>query len=236
MSVENLREAPRPADPEAAVTAYLEQHPEYFRRHPDLLASLRLPHESGGAVSLVEYQMAVLRDQNLHLRRRLESLLATARDNERLSERLHRLTLELLGARTLDQACEGLYGALQRELGAEAVSVRLAWPEPGHEAHLAELVPAGAPLRGVLEEMLAARGPLCGPLDGEAAELVFGERRARVRSAVVLPFGEVERFGLLALGSGDPQRYQPGMGTLFLRQLAEVTGRVLGNLRRQEPA
>jgi uncharacterized protein YigA (DUF484 family) len=31
-----------------------------------------------------------------------------------------------------------------------------------------------------------------------------------------------QTFGLLTLGSPDPQRFHPGMGTLFLTRLAEL--------------
>ena len=32
---------------------YLKSHPEFFERHPLLLLSLKLPHRTGGAISLV---------------------------------------------------------------------------------------------------------------------------------------------------------------------------------------
>ena len=50
-----------PLEPEQ-IEAWLREHPEFFENHPDLLAELSLPHESGSAISLVERQVRLLRD------------------------------------------------------------------------------------------------------------------------------------------------------------------------------
>jgi len=47
----------------AEVAAYLSSHPDFFQDHLFLLESLRLPHESGTAVSLVARQIDVLREK-----------------------------------------------------------------------------------------------------------------------------------------------------------------------------
>jgi uncharacterized protein YigA (DUF484 family) len=43
-----------------------------------------------------------------------------------------------------------------------------------------------------------------------------------------MPLGE---FGILAIGSGDPDHFQPGMGTLFLKMIAAT---VTAALRRSQ--
>ena len=43
---------------EQTVRNYLEAHPDFFERNSTLLDSLELPHASGGAVSLVEGELA----------------------------------------------------------------------------------------------------------------------------------------------------------------------------------
>ncbi|MEK7261797.1 MAG: DUF484 family protein, partial [Pseudomonadota bacterium] len=79
---------------EDAVARYLEEHPDYFQRHPELLARITLIHQVGGrAVSLIERQVQVLRDQSRNLQRQLRELLGNARDNDALTDRLHRLAL-----------------------------------------------------------------------------------------------------------------------------------------------
>jgi uncharacterized protein YigA (DUF484 family) len=47
-----------------------------------------------------------------------------------------------------------------------------------------------------------------------------------VRSLALVPLGPQGQmsasFGLLALGSEDPQRFYPEMGTLYLRRIGEL--------------
>ena len=43
-----------------------------------------------------------------------------------------------------------------------------------------------------------------------------------VRSIALVPLGQTAVFGLLALGSEDPKRFFPEMGTLYLRRIGEL--------------
>ena len=43
---------------------YLRKNPDFFLGRPELLTELSIPHRSGEAVSLVEKQVKVLREQN----------------------------------------------------------------------------------------------------------------------------------------------------------------------------
>lgn len=94
--------------PVAAITAeqvvsYLENNPDFFIEQDDLLAQLRIPHMRGSSISLVERQVAVLRERNLEMRNRLTQLMDVARDNDRLFDKTRRLILEMLDAQTLDE-------------------------------------------------------------------------------------------------------------------------------------
>ena len=44
---------------------YLRSNPDFFQRHATAIAELSLSHESGKAVSLIEHQVAILRDGQL---------------------------------------------------------------------------------------------------------------------------------------------------------------------------
>ncbi|MEK7191649.1 MAG: DUF484 family protein, partial [Pseudomonadota bacterium] len=101
---------------EDAVARYLEEHPDYFQRHPELLARITLNHQVGGrAVSLIERQVQVLRDQSRNLQRQLRELLGNARDNDALTDRLHRLALAMVDGRTLDDALDAAGDILRQE-------------------------------------------------------------------------------------------------------------------------
>ena len=62
--------------PEAAtVAAYLQAHPDFFSQREELLLSLRIPHQRGDTISLVERQLELLRGRNIEMRHRLRSLI-----------------------------------------------------------------------------------------------------------------------------------------------------------------
>jgi uncharacterized protein YigA (DUF484 family) len=68
-------------------------------------------------------------------------------------------------------------------------------------------------------EFLKRGEPLCGRLQQDKLDALFGDRAGEVQSAVLLSIGNV---GMLAIGSLDPNRFHPGMGTVFLRLIAEA--------------
>ena len=75
--------------------------------------------------------------------------------------------------------------------------------------------------------VLASSKPICGHFKDAQLEFLFSEHAIDIESAALLPLGASARFGILAIGSRDPQRFHPGMGTIFLRQLGEIVSRIL---------
>ena len=72
-----------------------------------------------------------------------------------------------------------------------------------------------APFRDALRD----GEPLCGRLQGEKNAVLYGARQEEVQSSALLALSGV---GLVAVGSHDPNRFYPGMGTLFLRMMGEA--------------
>ena len=204
------------------VVEYLRHHADFFQTHLDLLAELELPHNSGAAVSLIERQVQQLRQQRAELLHRLETLTENARENEALSEDLHQFMLVLLDADNLEDIFGIVEDYLQTEFDADAISIRLVsggLTDALEDAHVRvlddELLPA-------FEKMLMAGNPSCEPLNREQLYYLFGESAADIASNVVVPLSDEEMiYGLLAIGSTDPERYQPEMGTIFLRRFGE---------------
>jgi uncharacterized protein len=64
--------------------------------------------------------------------------------------------------------------------------------------------------------------PQCGPASGNPFVPWFREAAEHVRSVALVPLGQTAVFGLLALGSEDPKRFFPEMGTLYLRRIGEL--------------
>ena len=207
---------------EGDVESYLRERPEFFVQHPDLVAGLEIPHEHGGAVSLVEYQARVLRREVADLRARIAALVANARNNEDRAQRMHRLALRLLEARGLDELLAGFYESMGEGFGVDRAVVKLVRSpiSVGH-AGLGEFVTGD----GTLDAIARSRIPTCGGLDETRRRALFGESAAEIASAAAV--GLEDAIGVLALGSRDPGRFGVRTGTLFLRQLAALLSRAL---------
>lgn len=213
---------------EAAVADYLRRHPEFFQQHPALLAELAIPHDSGSAVSLVERQVAALREQNQKGRQRLLELVENARRNQELATRMHQLALSLMDAGDPRDVFGALYDNLRRNFNAERVAVRLfAKPAfidfyPGEEFAGTEVEEAK------LFRVLVEKGkPLTGKLKRQQQVFLFGDGGDDIHSAVMVPLKGERWGGVLAIGSPDPDRFQEHMGVELLGNLGEVLSLVL---------
>jgi uncharacterized protein len=211
-----------PALDERQVMEYLKNHPEFFRLHPLLLAELNIPHPSGSAVSLVERQIRVLRDKNQLYEARLRELVDAARDNQRLTNSLQRLAVNLLLAEGLDDILATVTEELRAQLDTDFVSLHLlgnaeqAAQQP--ERYLSE---DGAKLQS-LGKLIADKHIQCGRMNAEQIHLLFANVATEVGSGAIIPLHNTETFGLLAVGGRDAQRYHPGMGTDYLKLLGEL--------------
>ena len=79
MTTPPARDGEDTASADAPIAEYLRQNPEFFVRNEALLATLRLPHvRGGGAVSLVERQVEVLREKSQALESRLAEQIGRA--------------------------------------------------------------------------------------------------------------------------------------------------------------
>jgi uncharacterized protein YigA (DUF484 family) len=216
------------------VAKYLRKYPAFLTEHPDLLAHIELHHGSGQAVSLIERQVEKLRDANEELETRLNRLVRVAAENEELMARLHRLTLELMPITEPGDFFARLGQALRDDFGIDALGIclldREAAAQGGDDVFaVTREDPALEPFRSLLD----GGQPLCGRLGESKLGFLFGERAGEVQSTALAPLGEQGRDGLMALGSRDPDRFFPGMGTLFLGLLADV---VAARLALSQPA
>jgi len=202
------------------VASYLRRHPEFLAEFPDIALALRLPREHGDAASLASYQLEVLREKNRDLNRRLHELVEIAHDNEQLTVRVHMLTLSLMRATTPAETVSHVAASLTEDFHSE--HVRLVLFRPGRDLPSVEWLitePGGAAAMPAFAEFFKRAEPLCGRLQQDKLDVLFGEQAAQIASAALLPIGDA---GLLAIGSADPNRFHPGMGTIFLKLIAEA--------------
>jgi uncharacterized protein YigA (DUF484 family) len=207
-------------DLEAQVADYLLNHRDFLLRHQEVLAELELPHETGAAVSLVERQVRVLREQAQQYRRQLEELIDVARDNDQLGRRLHRLTLALIEAEEFDELVNVLQDELRDQFKADAVELKL-FAAKELQAHADEPGPA------LFSDFMNTNKPSCGQLAKSQLEYLFGSQAGETGSAALIPLRTRTLLGVLAIGSRNPGRFNPGKGVDFLVRLGELVERTL---------
>lgn len=217
---------------EEAVSRYLEDHPDFIQRHPEVLTKIALRHDSGGATSLIERQVRALRGENEVLRNQLRDLVAIARENDVLSARLHRFALAMADSASLDDVFDNAYEMLRREFKIDAVAI-LCRGEGNTAFARPEFVGDDSRLASVIGEYGSGK-PVCGSrFDESLLKYLFGVNAHAVRSAALIGLGRRGDFGMLSLGSHDPRRFHAEMGTVYLAQLGDI---LMHSIARFSPA
>ena len=210
------------------VAAYLKRHPEFLSDYPDLAAKLTMPREQGAVSSLAVYQLQSLRDKNTELERRLAELIDIAAHNEQLMERVHGLTVALLRANTVEVTVRTVAARLSADFHTEEVRLLLFGDEALPRADWLQQIPQGPAGMPEFAEFLSKGEPVSGRLSAEKLERLFGSKADDIRSVAMMRLGDA---GILAIGSADPDRFQPGMGTLFLKMISATITAALARAR-----
>jgi uncharacterized protein YigA (DUF484 family) len=213
-----------------SVAQYLSENPDFFDRHPELLAAMTLAHpHSGQAISLAERQALLLRERVKALETRLSELLRNAEANGAIADKLSRWTRALLAQSDPARLPATLVDELKDTFLIPYSALRL-WNVKPEFVDLPCARGVGADTISLTSSM---GKPYCGANAGfEAASwLAAGDQ---VKSIALLPLragGETAAFGLLVLGSDEAERFEPSMGTAFLERIADLAGAALARLR-----
>jgi uncharacterized protein YigA (DUF484 family) len=199
----------------------IQANPGVFVSHPQLLECVDIPH-GAGATSLIEHQVRVLRERNAQITGQLESLLKIARDNERVSQRIHAFALGMLGADTAGDMLGLVYATAHEHFGAERCAVRLYRQAPSGERGCGEFLGRAGESTQALDACMDACRPVCGNVDARTASLLFGDFADSVRSVALIPTVGAELRGVLGVASSDSDHFSVNSGTLFLEQLGDL--------------
>ena len=213
-----------------AVAAYLRENPRFFVDHVELLADLKIPHATGEAVSLVERQVSVLRDQNRQLHKKLRELVDIARGNEELARRMHRMILTLMDAQSPEAVFHSLKEHLRNDFKADVIIVRVFAKAVVDESIAGEeFVGRDVPEKALFAELITRAQPSCGRLKRKQQAYLFGGERDDIASAVLVPLHGAGWGGVMAIGSYDPQRFHPGLGVELLANMGEIVSLILNS-------
>lgn len=245
---------------EAAVVAFLRERPDFFSTQPELLSELHLRHDSGDATSLMERQVAVLRDRNMAMRKRLAMLLTNAAANDRLFAKIRTLTLALMQADRITSLDATLAKQLTTEFSVDSVACYLfdgyagalagALADAPH-AETASLQCITVHRRATVNEETGAATQIDWLGDqlrhsdpsfntyraDEFMRLFHGDPVSSPGSAAIVPIlvDEQAPIGALAIGSHDAGRFSNHDDTLFIEFLADALGQALRRVLLTDP-
>lgn len=225
---------------ETAIADYLQGNPDFFERHATLLTKLNLPHNRGSsAISLVERQVAALRDKNEKLEARLRELIEVARGNDVLAAKIHRLACRLVRADDASGVMDAIESSLREDFGAsEWLLLVIAEGESKlaklNSRHL-RILRAGATELKMFETLFESGRPRCGQIRDSQRDYLFGAGTVEIGSAALVPLGikvgdKTKQSGaaLLAIGSPDAERFHPTMSTEFLARIGDLVSEAIG--------
>ncbi len=205
----------------AAVAEFLADNPHFFEEHSDLLARVKLTSPlAGRTVSLQERQMEVLREKIKSLELRLTELLRIAQENDAITEKFSQWTRSLLLARNDVDLPHTLITGLQTIFSVPHATLRI-WSVAEEFSHTWFAADVSTDAKIFCNGLTA---PYCGPnQDFEAASWIDDAESVQSIAMLSLRIGAApEAFGLLVLGSPDPQRFTADMATDFLSKIAET--------------
>jgi uncharacterized protein YigA (DUF484 family) len=177
-------------------------------------------------VSLVERQVAALREKNQALESRLRELIDVARSNDALAAKIHRLVCRLVRARTAPALLDSMETSLREDFGASEWLLLLAPTRAtsftGIDSRHLRLLDPTSPELKMFDTLFESARPRCGQIRDSQRDFLFGAGTVEIGSAALVPLGREVGFGLLAIGSPDAQRFHPTMSTDFLARIGEL--------------
>ncbi len=207
------------------VIEYLRENPDFFQTYSNELSDLKVGHASGAAVSLIERQVEVLRERIFRMRRRMNRLLQTARNNDELFAKVRSLTIALLDVATWHDLNEVLATNVLVEFEADFVCCHVQRERISldHIRGYGEAAP--------FETLLSGSLPVCATLRPSELQTLFPvQEHDSDGSAVLLPLAMNGNGGCLAVGSREPQRFTRELDTFFVGYIGDLLSRIIDRL------
>lgn len=223
MSVKEKESSTSERSTETFVSDYLKKNLDFFVKNPSILAELKIPHETGDAISLIEKQLSVLRDKNQETHKRIHELIEIARQNEELARRMHQLALTLMDTINPEDIFSTLYENLKKNFHADKVIVRLfANPVNIEDSLVEEFIGRDSEEESLFRSIIEKLEPVSGKMKRQQQVFLFGDEGDEIASSVMVPLHGANWGGILAIGSHDADHFQPGMGIELLANLGEI--------------
>lgn len=201
---------------DTAVAEYLNSHPDFFDRHPHVLANLHINQGQQGAVSLVQRQQAIQRERIQQLEEEITQLMSLARGNEQLFHQFSNLFLTLM--RCKDEI--DLKATLREHIKTQFKLLDVFMRSSREINALPELTAKS--LKNTLNHRVGKQPYYFGRLNKDEAQQLFPDLQVGSVALMHIADEKGNTLGYLAFGAQDEHHYAPNMDTIFLDSLKEI--------------
>lgn len=205
------------------LVSFLRDNPDVFQRHPELLELVTLS-DNRSTSSLLERQVARLKDRLNEFQSQQVELIEVARENEQISDSFTKIICQLIGFKNLSEFASEFPLALRKTFEIDEVSFKT--------KQATELRPNEKTVYQDALRRLVNHQAVCDDRWPDSIVSLFFSKE--VNSAALIPMRadlDAEPIGILALGSSDPERYTHELGTAHLNRLGIMTGICLSRLQ-----
>jgi uncharacterized protein YigA (DUF484 family) len=195
---------------EQIIREYLLDNPDFFNRYPELLLSLKIPHQERGVISLVERRQEVLRQRVAQLEEEITALLGVASANEKIFHFNNDLSHDLLACDDLGELRQVLSEGLKNHYGFSHV-------------RLITVHDIDSELANIWRHRISL-GHYFGRLTQSESKRLFG---GEVGSVALTKLSDENGQVIFAVASPDPAHFHPDMDNLFFDQLRRLLDHML---------
>ena len=205
------------------VADFLLFNPDFLSKNPEILNSIEVIHETGGAVSLIQRQVEMLRKNYNSTTNNLLDLLSIAKANEEIFSQTKGLILDLIEADSILKIAERIEFTFEKQF--HATKCRLMFFKEHKDIPKGRFKDAKQS-HDNFGDKYNTQDIYCGPITEKQATFLFGKRTKIIECAMV-PLRSPEFPGLIAIGSNIEGKYNAEKDTLYLDFIAEVTNKLI---------
>ena len=190
------------------VELFLLENLNFFETRESLVSELKFKHDSGSASSLLERQVAKLRDEHKNLMSLLNTFIKTASINEDLFNKSKSLTLQILSAKNKKEIIDVVENAFKEEFKVDKPILAFF-----KDKKLDELEQSTG--------LSFHKGAIhCGSFSSERMNVLFKDKK--IESMALTVIVAKNEIGLLMLGSYDRTKYLGDEDTTFIEYIRDV--------------
>jgi len=221
------------------IANFLVNTPDFFERHAELLAAVKLtsPH-SHRAVSLQERQAEMMREKIRALELRMMDMMRHGTENEVLIERMQRWVKTLLMTTNARDLPNTIADRIQHDFMVPQVAIKV-WGV----SESFKIEPFAQSVIDPIKDFAATLATPYVGINNNFDAVQWLDDPATVQSVAFIALRETQPedtpqtaaqrpvIGLLVLASPDPQRYYEGMGTTIIERMGDLASAALSHLR-----